>query len=265
MNKNLSWKFGLIVALVGLAAWTLYPPAGTLKPGIDLGGGTSLIYEIDAKGLDAAERKGLSERVIAVLRRRIDPANIQNLVWRPQGSTRFEIQMPLASAEARDKRQNYESALNELLAQNVTSSAIMRSVTKPAEERTNDFEKFARDSNDRMLILEQFAKVYDQRKQLQQQRDELAGQMLVPENLIKLAGFNLDDIQAKVVDWAKLDDDKLKDALLDYPGAQGNTDLLTRYTDMYRKWADVVGRLTEPENGANKKLNHNIIKLAPIK
>jgi SecD/SecF fusion protein len=257
----MTWKFVLIFALVGLAAWTLYPPDRTLKPGIDLGGGTSLIYEIDAKGLDAAERRGLSDRVIAVLRRRIDPANIQNLVWRPQGSTRFEIQLPLASAEAREKRRSYEIYLNELLAQNITSSAIMRSIAKPADERSKDFEKFARDSNDRLLILEQFANVYDQRKQLQQQRDQLAGELTTPENLIKLAGFNLDDIQAKVVDWAKLDEEKLKEALLEYPGAQGNLDLLTRYTDMYRKWADVMNKLTEPENGVNAQYNHALASL----
>lgn len=261
MNKNLSWKIILIVALVGLAAWTLYPPDKTLKPGIDLGGGTSLIYEIDAQGLNAAERKGLSDRVIAVLRRRIDPANIQNLVWRPQGSTRFEIQLPLASAEAREKRQGYEIYLNELLAQNVTSSAIMRSITKPADQRSKDFEKFARDSNDRLQILEEFAKVYDQRKQLQQQRDQLTGELTTPESLIKLAGFNLDDIQAKVVDWAKLDEDKLKEAVLEYPGSQGNIDLLTRYTDMYRKWADVMNKLTEPENGVNAQYNRVLASL----
>ena len=77
MDKNLSWKIVFIVALVILAAWTLYPPSKTLKPGIDLGGGTSLIYEVDAKGLGSEEKRGLSERVITVLRRRIDPANIQ--------------------------------------------------------------------------------------------------------------------------------------------------------------------------------------------
>ncbi len=261
MNKNLSWKIILIVALVGLAAWTLYPPDKTLKPGIDLGGGTSLIYEIDAKGLDAGEKRGLSERVIAVLRRRIDPANIQNLVWRPQGSTRFEIQMPLASAEARAKRERYETVLSTLLAQNVTSSVIMRSVTRPAEQRTSDFERFARDSNDRMQILDQFAKLYDERKQLQQQRDELAAQMAVPENLIKLAGLNLEDIQTRVVEWAKLNQDKLKETLLEYLGSEDNLDLLTRYTDAYRKWADVVDRLTEPQDGINVQYNRALASL----
>ncbi len=261
MDKNLSWKFLLIVGLVGLAAWTLYPPTKTLKPGIDLGGGTSLIYEINAKGLNAAEKRGLSERVITVLRRRIDPANIQNLVWRPQGNTRFEIQMPLSSAEARDKREKYEKALSTLLSKNVTPAAIMRSVTKPPEQRQQDFENFARDSNERMQILDEFANVYDQRNELQQQRDNLAKQMAVPENLIKQAGLNLDDIQSRVAQWAKLDEQKLKDALADYPGAEGNIDLLTRYTDMYRKWADVVDRLTDPENGVNIRFNEAIASL----
>jgi SecD/SecF fusion protein len=253
MDKNLTWKIVLVVALVLLAAWTLYPPTKTLKPGIDLGGGTSLIYEVDAKGLSSEEKRGLSERVITVLRRRIDPANIQNLVWRPQGSTRFEIQMPLASAEARDKRTQYETALSSLLANNVTQASIMRSVVKPQEQRAKDFERFARDSNERARILDDFAKVYDERKALQQQRDDLANQMVTPESLIKLAGFKLDDIKLQVVDWAKLDGDKLKQAILKFPGSEGNLDLLTRYTEMYRKWADAVDRLTEPDKGANAR------------
>jgi SecD/SecF fusion protein len=254
MDKNLSWKIILVVALVILAAWTLYPPSKTLKPGIDLGGGTSLIYEVDAKGLGSDEKRGLSERVITVLRRRIDPANIQNLVWRPQGSTRFEIQMPLASAEARDKRTQYETALSNLLAENVNQAAIMRAVAKPAEQRAKDFQKFARDSNERARILDDFAKVYDERSALQQQRDEIANQMAAPENLIKLAGLKLDDIKIQVVDWAKLDADKRKQAITKFLGSEGNLDLLTRYTEMYGKWANAVDRLTEPEKGANARV-----------
>jgi len=253
MYKNLSWKIILVVALVILAAWTLYPPSKTLKPGIDLGGGTSLIYEVDAKGLNSDEKRGLSERVITVLRRRIDPANIQNLVWRPQGSTRFEIQMPLASAEARDKRTQYETALSNLLAENVNQAAIMRAVAKPAEQRAKDFQRFTRDSNERARILDDFAKVYDERKTLQQQRDDFANQMATPESLIKLAGLKLDDIKIQVVDWAKLDADKRKQAIIKFLGSEGNLDLLTRYTEMYGKWADVVDRLTEPEKGANAR------------
>ena len=253
MDKNLSWKIILIVALVILAAWTLYPPNKTLKPGIDLGGGTSLIYEIDAKGLSSEEKRGLSERVITVLRRRIDPANIQNLVWRPQGHTRFEIQMPLASAEARDKRTQYETALSNLLAENVTQAAIIRAVAKPAEQRAKDFQRFARDSNERARILDDFAKIYDERNTLQQQRDDYKAQLATPENLIKLAGLNLDEIESKAAEWAKLEGDKRKQAILAYLGSEGNLDLLTRYTDIRKKWAEAADRLTESDKGANAR------------
>jgi SecD/SecF fusion protein len=253
MDKNLSWKIIFIGALIILAAWTLYPPSKTLKPGIDLGGGTSLIYEVDAKGLSSEEKRGLSERVITVLRRRIDPANIQNLVWRPQGSTRFEIQMPLASAEAREKRTQYETALSNLLANNVTQAAIMRSVAKPQEQRAKDFERFARDSNERARVLDDFAKTYDERKTLQQQRDDFASQMTASENSIKTAGLKLDDIKLQVADWAKLDADKRKQAIYKFLGSEGNLDLLTRYTEVYGKWAAAVDRLTEPKNGANAR------------
>ena len=83
--------------------------------------------------------------------------------------------------------------------------------------------------------------------------DDLLNQMATPESLIKLAGLKLDDIKINVVDWAKLDTDKRKQAILDYLGSEGNLDLLTRYTEMYGKWAVVVDQLTEPENGVNAK------------
>jgi SecD/SecF fusion protein len=264
MDKNLSWKIVLIVAIIALAVWTLYPPGKTLKPGIDLGGGTSLIYEVDAHGLSADERRGLSSRMITVLRRRIDPANIQNLVWRPQGNTRFEIQLPLASAEAREKRQVFEDALNALLAENVTTAAIMRSTAKPADERAKDFAKFAHDSNQRSQILDDFAKVYDERKELQRQRDDLAGQLVTPESLIKVAGLDLDDIKTKVAGWAKLDKDKLKETLSGSPETQANLDLLTRYTEIYGKWAEVVDKLTDPQTGINNRYNRELQNLSKL-
>ncbi len=99
MGKNLVPKIILIIVLILAAIWVLYPPGKTLKPGIDLAGGTSLIYEIDTHGMAEHEKTDLAQNMITVLRRRIDPAGIQNLVWRPQGNTRFEIQMPLASAK----------------------------------------------------------------------------------------------------------------------------------------------------------------------
>ena len=154
MGKYLTLKIILIVVLVAVSVLTLFPPDKTLKPGIDLAGGTSLIYEIDAQGVEPAKRKTLAADMITVLRRRIDPANIQNLIWRPQGGTRFEIQMPLASAEARAKRQIFEKAKSDLLAENISPAEIMRSLEKPVEERAADFNDFTQEDPNRLAILE---------------------------------------------------------------------------------------------------------------
>jgi len=251
MNKNLTWKIVLVIVLVLVAAWTLYPPNETLKPGIDLAGGTSLIYEIDAQGLPPAERKDLSTKMITVLRRRIDPANIQNLIWRPQGATRFEIQMPLASAEARNKRQNFEKAVSELLRQNITPSAIMRSLQKTTEQRSEDFKNFAKGSSDRLTILEELAAAYDERKALQDKRDEFLSELQAKEEAISSAGFDIELIKQNVSQWLTLDEQKLSELLSDLLDPNDKLDLVIEYTKEYAKWADVAEKLTEPETGKN--------------
>ncbi len=251
MNKNLWPKFILIIVLVVVAVWTLYPPDKTLKPGIDLAGGTSLIYEIDTQGLNEAEKRDLAQRMITVLRRRIDPANIQNLVWRPQGGTRFEIQMPLASEETRQKRQNFEKARNDLLAENINLAVILRSLQKPAEQRTEDFEEFARGDPDKMTILNKLADIYDQRRGLQDKRDKLFSELQTQEDMITAAGLDLDDIKQHLGNWIILDEQQLKEVLTGYLGSEGKLDKLTKYVNMYAEWAGVVEQLTNAETGVN--------------
>ncbi len=57
----------------------------------NMAGGTSLVYEIDTKDVNDEEKKNISQQMIAVLKRRVDPAGIMPLRWRPLGDTRFEI------------------------------------------------------------------------------------------------------------------------------------------------------------------------------
>ncbi len=253
MSKNLTPKLVLIIILIVVAVWTLYPPNKTLKPGIDLAGGTSLIYEIDTYGLEDAEKKDLAQRMITVLRRRIDPANIQNLVWRPQGSTRFEIQMPLASAEARLKRQNYERALDELLAKNVSRSKIMRSLDMPVEERAEAFKDFAQADPNRQTILETLATVYDERKDLQNKRDELDDKLKTQNLKLEAAGLDLNQINQNRTNWAKLNEQQLADSLKAFTDVNDNIELLAGYVKTYTEWSTVVNQLTDPDKNAKYK------------
>jgi SecD/SecF fusion protein len=195
MNKTLTPKIILIIVLVVLAGWTLYPPSKTLKPGIDLAGGTSLIYEIDTVGLTEADKTNLSQKMITVLQRRIDPANIQNLIWRPQGNNRFEVQMPLASAEAIEKRQAYDQAKKELLDKNVNRSRVIQALNKPAQERAALFAEFSQNDPNRLAILDNLAKVYDERMELQQKRDKLYSELENTEKTISSSGIDLSKVK----------------------------------------------------------------------
>ncbi len=248
---NLTWRIALIVILVALAAVTLYPPQKKLKPGIDLAGGTSLIYEIDTKGLESEKRENIAQKMITVLRMRVDPANIRNLIWRALGDTRFEIQMPLASSEARQARKNYEQAKLKLLKQNINTATILRSLEKPPQKRKEDFKKFARGSEERLNILNQLAQAYDQRTKLQRKRDELHQQLKNIEQNLKQNNINIDAVKDQRSKWAKLDEQKLQNALAEFVEEKDNIDELENYVKTYHDWAQVVDKLTAEETGKN--------------
>src|SRR3954465_15568272 len=77
-----------------------------LKPGIDMVGGTSLVYQIKVPP-GTPYKAELATKVAEVLKRRVDPQGLLNLIWRPQGADRLEIQMSgtgQGGAEARAKQ-----------------------------------------------------------------------------------------------------------------------------------------------------------------
>src|SRR3954469_3999626 len=122
MPTNISGRVTLILAILWASLsliWPTVPPSlfwffhptqhislkPNLKPGIDMVGGTSLLYEI--KTPEGAYQSDLAEQVMESLKKRVDPDGVRNLIWRPQGSTRLEIQMPLTakSEEAKQQRE----------------------------------------------------------------------------------------------------------------------------------------------------------------
>ncbi len=250
MEKNLGWKFILILVLVAVAAITLYPPHKKLKPGIDLAGGTSLIYEIDTTNLKPAEKRDIAERMITVLRRRIDPANIQNLIWRPLGSTRFEIQMPLASQQAREKREQFEQAMTDLLEENINLASVMRSLKKEPAQRQADFQELAGDSEKKQQILDELVRTSTQLTSLQAKRDQLADELQTFESKLSEAGYDWGQIKTKLGTWTGMDETQLAEAVKQFAGDK-DTQLLLEYVQIYRQWAQVLEDLTDPQTGAN--------------
>ena len=243
MNKNLTSKIILIIVLVAVGAWTLYPPGDKLKPGIDLAGGTSLIYEIDTHGLTVSEKKDVAADMITVLRRRIDPANIQNLIWRPLGRNRFEIQMPLASAEARQRREEYINSEKALIDRNLSPAKILRSLEQPAEERTEAFKAFSQADPNRVEILDKLAAVHDEHKELKNKRDELYSDLETTEAKMSAAGLDLDQVNINKNNWAKLNIQELEQTLKEFTDVNDSRVLLTGYIKTYSEWSRVADEL----------------------
>lgn len=169
-EKNLWSKLGLIVLFVGMSIWQVFPwkedvtYKDRLKQGIDLAGGTSLLFEIDDTGID---RTKLAERVSTVLKKRVDPQGNRNLIWRPIGSNRLEIQMPLPPPGQKENREAFENARDQLLTANITEAEIRTALEMPPEQRDRAFAEMSRLVKSRQALLDKLAAADAKYKQLQ--------------------------------------------------------------------------------------------------
>ncbi|MGD2095872.1 MAG: protein translocase subunit SecD, partial [Phycisphaerales bacterium] len=161
--------------------------------------------------------------------------------------------MPLASTEAREKRGEFDKAREQLLEKNVSRARIMRSLDLPAEERTEAFKSFAQEDPNRLEILQDLAKLYEERKNLQNKRDELDNQITYAEDQISLAGLDLEKIKTNKLDWAKLDEQQLQDALKSIADANDNLGILTDYIKSFADWSETVNQLTDPNKNTSYK------------
>ena len=158
-NRLMKWL--LIIAMVVLALVILYPPQRKLKGGIDLVGGTSLLFEIDTSGLKPTETRDLSTRVMRVLKDRVDPKGQLNLEWRPVGSTRLEIRLPRPPREALERRAAYNAAIDGLQAKNIKRRDVEMALSAAAESRSAAFESLVRGLPARSELLTKLASAYD--------------------------------------------------------------------------------------------------------
>jgi SecD/SecF fusion protein len=94
MMKRFGWKIGVIVAATILGLVALVPPQKKLKLGIDLSGGTILVYE--AENLPPGFNM---DELIAALKKRADPEGVKEIPIRKIGGNRIEIILPQATNE----------------------------------------------------------------------------------------------------------------------------------------------------------------------
>lgn len=144
-----------------------------LRPGIDIKGGISLLYEIKASPNNTTEN--LAERVAESLKKRVDPQGVRNLVWRPQGATRLEIQMPLGdnADEAKRSRENFAARQKELEATNVRLGEVRAALEiADIKEREKKLDSLAMGYPLRRELLNKLAVAYDKWQALKSKSDE---------------------------------------------------------------------------------------------
>ncbi|MCC5831285.1 MAG: protein translocase subunit SecD [Phycisphaeraceae bacterium] len=125
MKKTVpAWKPVIIVLLFALALALVYPPERNLILGLDLAGGTRLVYQVEIPPEDAPFAERIIDDIIAVQRDRVDPQGVMNLTWRRVGANRIEIQMPLADEHTEQRRAEWIEVRDRIEAQNVDLNVI---------------------------------------------------------------------------------------------------------------------------------------------
>jgi SecD/SecF fusion protein len=121
--KAFTWKIVICVVpvvlsalIVGYAYHQYAVGEGGFKLGVDLAGGTDLIYAIDLEKFPNAELPAgyNSQELASSLKRRIDPADLYNVTIRPVSNTRVEIILPTGGQHQAEVE---ESVWKELLMQ----------------------------------------------------------------------------------------------------------------------------------------------------
>ncbi|MFH0731830.1 MAG: protein translocase subunit SecD [Candidatus Omnitrophota bacterium] len=106
MRKDVKWKILLIVVIVLLSVWSLYPPLtikdkdgnvikeGKINLGLDLQGGMRLVLKVDTSKLPKEEVKNAPDVALEIIRNRIDQFGIKEVVIQRQGIDEIVVQLP---------------------------------------------------------------------------------------------------------------------------------------------------------------------------
>jgi SecD/SecF fusion protein len=122
--KDVSMRIGLVLFTVFLAAtpfaWRLVqgrPLKDALRLGIDLAGGSDLIFQVDTEKAQQEEKKvtpQVMQRLIGAVTRRLDPAAQEQITVRQVGSDRIEVIIPGADREVVEQKKKQMTRLGTL-------------------------------------------------------------------------------------------------------------------------------------------------------
>jgi SecD/SecF fusion protein len=166
LSRAMVWKVFLVLFVLSLSAAGLYPPNETLKPGLDLAGGTSLLYDVNVpEGVDA---RTAVQRTVEVLRDRVDPQGVRNLTWRIERGNRIEVQMPRPNPQIAERRAALEEARQAIAAQNIRMDQVLAVLKADPDARQAGIDQLTKGLEVRRELLQQAAQRYDELQKAEQ-------------------------------------------------------------------------------------------------
>jgi SecD/SecF fusion protein len=255
MQQNYSGRVILILAVLFATVWGIFPnwdfrhPA--LRPGIDMVGGTSLLYEIKVPE-NTQPRPNLAEDVMAALKKRVDPQGVRNLIWRPEGNTRLEIQMPMSeqSKEAAGRREAFAAAQRQLEATNVRPNDVLAAVEQMSgAARDKRLDELAMGNAQRRSLFTDLAQTYDKLSALKKEQKDFKAQAVTQRKYDQLK-TRIDETNLPVSELQGILDSKEKDAKLaalktksaDFPQ---RLEAINQFATAYQQFSEVKDSLDD--------------------
>jgi SecD/SecF fusion protein len=103
VDKYYKWKVLLIVVITAFCIWRAYPPSDKINLGLDLQGGMQLLLEVDIAKIPQEAREDVTDRVVEIIRNRIDELGVREPVISKQGKTQVVVQLPGVTDRERAK------------------------------------------------------------------------------------------------------------------------------------------------------------------
>jgi len=122
------WRSCLIVFTVLLSVFAYLVNGVNL--GLDLKGGSELLYRIRYEDIPPAQRKGIVNRTIDIIERRLNPKGTKELRIQEHGPYRILIQLPGATAEETERIKNLIEKAGKLEFRMVNSDEADRDLAK---------------------------------------------------------------------------------------------------------------------------------------
>jgi len=194
--RTLFSRICLVVAVLALCGYFVYPPEKQLRLGKDLRGGVSLVYSVLLKPGDDA---GTIGKVIEVLKDRVDPKGLSEISMVAQGGNRIEITMPLPNERVKRLRRAYEDELGKLATLSLETDTFERMMRLSGAERDAQITKYSEGLPGRAQTLREAATAADQAAAVRAELDA-AQKALTEAKDAKADAAKIGELETKVND-----------------------------------------------------------------